>query len=54
MDPRSGLHVVTEKEIPSLSLLEIEPHSGRRRPVQPLKRPVDGYNREAEIGHSLA
>jgi hypothetical protein len=26
----------------------------RRRPGRPLKRPVDGYNRENETGHLLA
>jgi len=28
--------------------------SGRRRPGRPLKRSLDGYNREAETGHLLA
>jgi hypothetical protein len=27
---------------------------GGRRPGRPLKRPLDGYNREAETGHLLA
>jgi len=28
--------------------------SVERRPGRPLKRPLDGYNREAETGHLLA
>jgi len=27
---------------------------GKRRPGRSLKRPLDGYNREAEVGHILA
>jgi hypothetical protein len=27
---------------------------GRRRPERPLKRPLEGYNRETETGHLMA